>query len=67
MLEKWQIPLDAKDWQAGWDDAERFHMRQFKSRTFRDKVKAMEDMAEVVQRFQARNQRPDDKDDRGAR
>ncbi|MFH0908769.1 MAG: hypothetical protein V1929_08405 [bacterium] len=51
MIEKWQIPPEADDWKSDWAGSERFHIAQFRQFSFREKIQAMEDMAEVVERF----------------
>ncbi len=47
----WTTPLETEDWEADFEGTRRFQLRYFKSFTFREKLQALEDMAEVVELF----------------
>jgi len=44
----WVIRKSAKDWQCGWDDDKRFHLRYFKSLSMTDKIRAVEEMCKTA-------------------
>lgn len=47
----WQVDA-AGDWEADWEGSRRFQLRYFRALSLRDKIQALEHMAEVVARVQ---------------
>ncbi len=44
----WVIKETAKDWQCGWKEDKRFHLRYFKALSMSDKLRAVEEMCKTA-------------------
>ena len=51
---RWDIAKSAVSWECGWEDSERFQLRYFRALSITDKLKAVEEMEEVVEFFAQR-------------
>ena len=54
MKHSWKIPEGAANWECDWESNERFQLRNFKSLSMTEKVKAVEEMCRVADRLKAR-------------
>jgi len=45
----WRIAESAANWECGWEDSRRFNLSYFRALSITDKLKAIEEMAEVVE------------------
>jgi len=50
----WRIAESAEDWECGWEASERFQLRYFRALSLTEKLKAVEEMAEVAEHLQRR-------------
>lgn len=50
----WRIPLEAKDWQCGWESSRRFQLNYWASLPLRAKLEAIEEMGKLSERFSSR-------------
>jgi hypothetical protein len=53
---RWEIAESAANWECGWEDSRRFQLRYFRALSITDKLKAVEEMAELVEFFSKRVQ-----------
>jgi hypothetical protein len=54
MVSKWQIHESSPDWQCGFEESERFQLQYFKSLPIEEKLRAVEEMCDVVNFFNER-------------
>ncbi|MBL7115099.1 MAG: hypothetical protein ISS35_04980 [Kiritimatiellae bacterium] len=54
MANKWQINESSPDWQCGFEANSKFQLQYFKSLPIVEKIKAVEDMCDVVDFFNDR-------------
>jgi hypothetical protein len=50
----WEIAESADDWECGWENSRRFLLRYSRALSLTDELKAVEEMAEVVEFFSER-------------
>lgn len=48
---KWAIDRASENWEADWEGDRRFKLRYFRSLSMREKLEAIEGMAEIVRRL----------------
>ena len=54
MVNEWQIHESSPDWQCGFEENERFQLQYFKSLPIEEKLRAVEEMCDVVNFFNER-------------
>jgi len=47
--QSWKIAESATDWECGWEDSERFHLRRFRALSITEKLMAIEEMADLAE------------------
>jgi len=47
----WKIPPGAADWECDWRGDQLFHLRLFRSFPLAEKIRAVEEMAQVAEYF----------------
>lgn len=48
---EWRLPADAEDWQCDWESSRRFQLLYFRGLPLADKIRAVEAMCRLAQRF----------------
>jgi hypothetical protein len=51
---RWEIAKSADNWECGWEENRRFQLRYFRALSITDKLRAVEEMAEIVEFFSQR-------------
>lgn len=49
--QEWRLPADADDWQCDWESSRRFQLLYFRDLPLADKIRAVEAMCRLAQRF----------------
>ena len=49
--QEWRLPSDADDWQCDWESSRRFQLLYFRDLPLADKIRAVEAMCRLAQRF----------------